>query len=209
MRLRERGVGAKRNLAIREFALGHGRSAASSPRAAAPVHECVFAVLALESEPIDPALTVWWTPFPLPNSALGSAAAVVADLEVEVRDEESLFRPAAGALALALATAPAAAERYSHGNSMIRSSTAQDLDDLRGTHPARPVRGLVMQDAPPTSSPAPPRAGRSPTTVPSTLKLRETVWSNGDPVTADDFVYSFRRLRDPATGAGTPRCSMS
>ena len=34
-----------------------------------------------------------------------------------------------------------------------------------------------------------------------TFKLRaDAVWSNGDPVTADDFVYSFRRLEDPATG---------
>ena len=26
-------------------------------------------------------------------------------------------------------------------------------------------------------------------------------WSNGDPVTAEDFVYSYRRIMDPATGA--------
>jgi ABC-type oligopeptide transport system substrate-binding subunit len=31
--------------------------------------------------------------------------------------------------------------------------------------------------------------------------LREAKWSNGDPVVAADFVYSFRRLLDPATGA--------
>ena len=36
-----------------------------------------------------------------------------------------------------------------------------------------------------------------------TFTLRkDAVWSNGDPVTADDFVYSFRRLVDPATAAG-------
>ena len=35
-----------------------------------------------------------------------------------------------------------------------------------------------------------------------TFKLRDTAkWSNGDPVTAGDFVYSFRRLINPATGA--------
>ena len=35
-----------------------------------------------------------------------------------------------------------------------------------------------------------------------TFKLRDgAVWSNGDPVTADDFVYAFGRLEDPATGA--------
>jgi protein phosphatase len=57
VRLRERGLGAKRNLALREFALGHEalkRFVAREPLRR--VHECVFAVLALESEPIDPRL---------------------------------------------------------------------------------------------------------------------------------------------------------
>lgn len=35
-----------------------------------------------------------------------------------------------------------------------------------------------------------------------TFKLRQdAVWSNGDPVTANDFVYSWRRLGDPATAS--------
>jgi oligopeptide transport system substrate-binding protein len=35
-----------------------------------------------------------------------------------------------------------------------------------------------------------------------TFTLRDDArWSNGDPVTADDFVYSLRRIMDPATGA--------
>jgi len=57
LRLRERGLGGKRNLAIREFALGHEalkRFVAREPLRR--VHECVFGVLALESEPIDPRL---------------------------------------------------------------------------------------------------------------------------------------------------------
>ena len=56
-RLKVRGVGAKRGLAMREFGLGvEGleRFTANGPLRA--VHECVFAVLALESEPIDPRL---------------------------------------------------------------------------------------------------------------------------------------------------------
>nr|WP_255467831.1 polynucleotide kinase-phosphatase [Reyranella sp. CPCC 100927] len=56
-RLRRRGLGGKRNLALREFALGH--EALTRFVARAPlrrVHECVFGVLALESEPIDPRL---------------------------------------------------------------------------------------------------------------------------------------------------------
>jgi protein phosphatase len=57
IRLRERRLGGKRALALREFALGHEglkRFVAGEPLRR--VHECVFAVLALESEPIDPRL---------------------------------------------------------------------------------------------------------------------------------------------------------
>jgi protein phosphatase len=56
-RLRKRGLGGKRSLALREFSLGHEalmRFVARAPLR--DVHECVFAVLALESEPIDPRL---------------------------------------------------------------------------------------------------------------------------------------------------------
>jgi polynucleotide kinase-phosphatase len=56
-RLRDRGLGAKRSLAAREYALGLealDRLVAGEPLWR--VHECVFAVLALESEPVDPRL---------------------------------------------------------------------------------------------------------------------------------------------------------
>jgi protein phosphatase len=56
-RLRERGLGHKRSLAQREYALGLealDRLALGEPLWR--VHECVFAVLALESEPVDPRL---------------------------------------------------------------------------------------------------------------------------------------------------------
>jgi protein phosphatase len=56
-RLRERGLGHKRSLALREFALGIEaleRFVAGEPLYR--VHECVFGVLALESEPVDPRL---------------------------------------------------------------------------------------------------------------------------------------------------------
>jgi protein phosphatase len=56
-RLRSRGLGHKRSLALREFALGIEaleRLVAGDPLYR--VHECVFGVLALESEPVDPRL---------------------------------------------------------------------------------------------------------------------------------------------------------
>ena len=56
-RLRSRGLGHKRSLAQREYALGLealDRAARGEPLWR--VHQCVFAVLALESEPVDPRL---------------------------------------------------------------------------------------------------------------------------------------------------------
>ncbi len=56
-RLRERGLNGKRNLALREFALGYeGLKRFVSREPLRRIHECVFGVLALESEPIDPRL---------------------------------------------------------------------------------------------------------------------------------------------------------
>jgi protein phosphatase len=56
-RLRSRSVSTKRSLALREFALGIEaleRFVRQEPLRR--VHECVFGVLALESEPVDPRL---------------------------------------------------------------------------------------------------------------------------------------------------------
>jgi len=56
-RLRSRSLGRKRSLALREFALGLeslDRFVRREPLRR--VHECVFGVLALESEPVDPRL---------------------------------------------------------------------------------------------------------------------------------------------------------
>ena len=56
-RLRQRGLATKRSLALREFALGvEGLERFVSREPLRRVHECVFGVLALESEPVDPRL---------------------------------------------------------------------------------------------------------------------------------------------------------
>jgi protein phosphatase len=56
-RLRNRGLGQKRSLALGEFALGvEGLERFRRKEPLRRVHECVFGVLALESEPVDPRL---------------------------------------------------------------------------------------------------------------------------------------------------------
>ena len=56
-RLRQRNVKAKRNLALREFALGvEGLERFVARQPLRRVHQCVFGVLALESEAVDPRL---------------------------------------------------------------------------------------------------------------------------------------------------------
>jgi protein phosphatase len=56
-RLRSRGLGTKRSLALREFALGiEALQRFVEREPLRRVHECAFAVLALESEPVDPSL---------------------------------------------------------------------------------------------------------------------------------------------------------
>jgi protein phosphatase len=74
-RLRRRGLGTKRSLALREYALGLEaveRAARGEPLWR--VHEPVFAVLALESEPVDPRL---WSPgrSAAPGGSFGPARA--------------------------------------------------------------------------------------------------------------------------------------
>ena len=56
-RLRSRGLSRKRSLALREFALGmESLERFTKKEPLRRVHECVFGVLALESEPVDPRL---------------------------------------------------------------------------------------------------------------------------------------------------------
>ncbi len=56
-RLRARGLGTKRSLALREYALGlEGLHRFVEREPLYRVHQCVFGVLALESEPVDPRL---------------------------------------------------------------------------------------------------------------------------------------------------------
>src|SRR6266571_7522141 len=106
----------------------------------------------------------------------------------------------ATALATACYSAALAEVVYNRGNSADpesldphKTSTVYEADILRDL-----FEGLVMQDA---KSNLIPGAAESWTVSQDgtvyTFKLRaDAVWSNGDPVTSDDFVYSFRRLQN-------------
>jgi oligopeptide transport system substrate-binding protein len=94
---------------------------------------------------------------------------------------------------------------YNRGNSADpesldphKTSTVYEAHILRDL-----FEGLVMQDQ---KADVIPGAAESWTVSDDglvyTFKLRQgATWSDGSPVTAEDFVYSFRRLEDPATGA--------
>ena len=57
VQLKKRGLSGKRGLALREFALGiEGLERFARKEPLQRIHECVFGVLALESEPLDPRL---------------------------------------------------------------------------------------------------------------------------------------------------------
>jgi oligopeptide transport system substrate-binding protein len=115
---------------------------------------------------------------------------------------------AAAALAVALAgggATGALAATYVRGNDadpetldQHKTSTVSEGNILRDLY-----EGLVIDAA--DGSVAPGAASEwtmSDDGLTYTFTIREDAkWSNGDPVTAEDFVYSLRRIMDPATGA--------
>lgn len=114
--------------------------------------------------------------------------------------------PLAGGLTLAAAL-PAQAETVLHkGN----GAEAQTLDPTHSSIIAEQFilkdlfEGLTIFDAAGKIAPGAAESWSiSPDGLTYTFKLRPNAkWSNGDPVVADDFVYSFRRLENPKEAAG-------
>ena len=106
----------------------------------------------------------------------------------------------------AVLASPASAEMVYHRGNTAEPETL-DPNKASTTYEANILRdlfeGLVMPDARANIIPGVAESWRiSDDQTVYTFKLRaDAVWSNGDPVTADDFVYAFRRLEDPATAA--------
>lgn len=109
------------------------------------------------------------------------------------------------ALAGALTGLASAEMVYNRGN----SAEPETLDPSKAstTYEAHLLRdlfeGLVMPDAKAHLIPGVAESWTvSDDGIVYTFKLRaDASWSNGDPVTANDFVYSFQRLEDPNTAA--------
>ncbi|PID49696.1 MAG: oligopeptide ABC transporter substrate-binding protein OppA [Proteobacteria bacterium] len=92
----------------------------------------------------------------------------------------------------------------------VRSNGAEpatlDPHKVEGVPESNIVRemfeGLLIQDADGNLLPGVAESWETSDNQVYTFKLRDTAkWSNGDPVTAEDFVYSFRRVVDPATAS--------
>ncbi len=79
----------------------------------------------------------------------------------------------------------------------------QLIEDVSGSHVARQLfEGLINQDADGNNIPGVATEWSSPDNKVWTFKLRDNAkWSNGDPVTAQDFVYAWQRAADPATAS--------
>ncbi|MGY3570168.1 oligopeptide ABC transporter substrate-binding protein OppA [Vibrio sp. SCSIO 43135] len=64
------------------------------------------------------------------------------------------------------------------------------------------MEGLVIQDGPGNTIPGAAESWTTEDNQTFTFKIRKDAkWSNGDPVTAYDFEYSFKRAADPATAS--------
>lgn len=85
----------------------------------------------------------------------------------------------------------------------IKSFDPQINTDVDGSTIMRDLFEGLLNDAPDGSQV--PGAAESHTlsddNLVYTFNLRDAKWSNGDPVTAHDFVYAWRRLVDPATAS--------
>lgn len=116
------------------------------------------------------------------------------------------------------ATSEAAATSTSSNTDTRELAEVQELSVNNGTEPesidphktsglaeANIIRqqlvGLVTTDANGKTIPAMALSWENVDNKEWTFKLRDAKWSNGDPVTAEDFVYAMRRLVNPDTAA--------
>ncbi|NAX21108.1 ABC transporter substrate-binding protein [Vibrio sp. V39_P1S14PM300] len=85
----------------------------------------------------------------------------------------------------------------------VASLDPQKTEGVPESHVIRDLlEGLVNQDADGNTIPGVAESWETTDNKTFTFHLRKDAkWSNGDPVTAEDFVYSFKRAVDPATAS--------
>ena len=110
----------------------------------------------------------------------------------------------AGALALMMSTAASAVTLQMHNGGDPRTlDPAKASGDWENRVIGDYLEGLVTEDA--DANPIPGQAESweiSPDGLVYTFKLRDGIaWTDGEPVTAEDFVVGFQRLFDPATAS--------
>lgn len=88
-------------------------------------------------------------------------------------------------------------------NAQFPTIDPQLIEETVGGHVSRQLfEGLTTQNADGSLRPGVATEWSSPDNKVWTFKLREDAkWSNGDPVTASDFVFAWQRAADPATAS--------
>ena len=116
-----------------------------------------------------------------------------------------------GTSALAMTTHPETGEALAEDQTFsyrllddVPTLDPQLIEDVSGSHVARQLfEGLLNQNAPGDNIPGVAESWEaSEGNTVWTFNLRDDAkWSNGDPVTAQDFVYAWQRAADPATAS--------
>ncbi|MGR5250647.1 peptide ABC transporter substrate-binding protein [Vibrio astriarenae] len=99
--------------------------------------------------------------------------------------------------------APAVQELVRGNGTEVASLDPHKTEGVPESHVIRDLlEGLVNQDADGNTIPGVAESWQTTDNKTFTFNLRKDAkWSNGDPVTAEDFVYSFKRAVDPATAS--------
>ncbi|MEO1960902.1 MAG: ABC transporter substrate-binding protein, partial [Paracoccus sp. (in: a-proteobacteria)] len=110
----------------------------------------------------------------------------------------------------ALAVQPAEGEKLAQNQTYtywlldaIKSLDPAKNTDVEGSDVLRSLfEGLMNEDAKGAMIPGVAESfEESDDKLTYTFRLRDAKWSNGDPVTAGDFVYAWRRVVDPETAS--------
>jgi oligopeptide transport system substrate-binding protein len=119
-------------------------------------------------------------------------------------EEKQAQQPAPSAVENTSEVKLAAVQELVRGNGTeVASIDPHKTEGVPESHVIRDLlEGLVNQDADGNTTPGVAESWETTDNTKFTFHLRKDAkWSNGDPVTAEDFVYSFKRAVDPNTAS--------